>query len=81
MLISFAFSNDADFKICNVKKAIDATIFEMRIKKRSYPFRSHAFRYYDLLNIVARFTARMMIDEEPEQVTEGIVNFNMCQTT
>ncbi|MDR1890616.1 MAG: UDP-N-acetylmuramoyl-L-alanyl-D-glutamate--2,6-diaminopimelate ligase [Puniceicoccales bacterium] len=76
MPLSFGFSKDADFKICNVKKNdIDGTIFEISMKKRSHAFRSHLFGHYNLLNIAASFAVCMMIYEEPEKFTEAIANF------
>ncbi|MDR2779185.1 MAG: UDP-N-acetylmuramoyl-L-alanyl-D-glutamate--2,6-diaminopimelate ligase [Puniceicoccales bacterium] len=76
MPVSFGFSNDADFKVCNVKKNdIDGTIFEIRTPRQSYEFRSHLFGYYNLLNMAASFTACMMVYEEPKKFIEAIYNF------
>ncbi|MDR1528601.1 MAG: UDP-N-acetylmuramoyl-L-alanyl-D-glutamate--2,6-diaminopimelate ligase [Puniceicoccales bacterium] len=76
MPISFGFSKDADFKICNVKKNdINGTIFTIVTKKQSYEFRSPLFGHYNLLNMAASFVACMMIYEEPEKFIGAVADF------
>jgi UDP-N-acetylmuramoyl-L-alanyl-D-glutamate--2,6-diaminopimelate ligase len=76
MSISFGFSKDADFKICNVEKNdIDGTIFTISTQKQSYEFRSHLFGHYNLLNIAASFAACMMSYEEPEKFIGAVAGF------
>ncbi|MDR2629132.1 MAG: UDP-N-acetylmuramoyl-L-alanyl-D-glutamate--2,6-diaminopimelate ligase [Puniceicoccales bacterium] len=74
--ISFGFSKDADFKICNVKKNdINGAIFTIVTPKQSYEFRSPLFGHYNLLNIAASFAAGMMIYGEPEKFIGAVADF------
>ncbi|MDR2432138.1 MAG: UDP-N-acetylmuramoyl-L-alanyl-D-glutamate--2,6-diaminopimelate ligase [Puniceicoccales bacterium] len=74
--VSFGFSKDADFKICNVKKNdINGAIFTIVTPKQSYEFRSHLFGHYNLQNIAASFAACMMIYEEPERFIGAVADF------
>ncbi|MDR1457250.1 MAG: UDP-N-acetylmuramoyl-L-alanyl-D-glutamate--2,6-diaminopimelate ligase [Puniceicoccales bacterium] len=74
--ISFGFSKDADFKICNVKKNdINGTIFTIVTPKQPYEFRSHLFGHYNLLNMAASFAACMMVYEEPEKFMGAVADF------
>ncbi|MDR1173757.1 MAG: UDP-N-acetylmuramoyl-L-alanyl-D-glutamate--2,6-diaminopimelate ligase, partial [Puniceicoccales bacterium] len=74
--ISFGFSKDADFKICNVKKNdIDGTIFTIATPKRPYEFKSPLFGHYNLLNIAASFAASTMLYENLEKFIEAVADF------
>ncbi|MDR0742598.1 MAG: UDP-N-acetylmuramoyl-L-alanyl-D-glutamate--2,6-diaminopimelate ligase [Puniceicoccales bacterium] len=76
MSVSFGFSEDADFKICNVKKNdINGTIFTIVTPQQPYEFRSPLFGHYNLLNIAASFAASMMIYEEPEKFIRAVAEF------
>ncbi|MDR2777076.1 MAG: UDP-N-acetylmuramoyl-L-alanyl-D-glutamate--2,6-diaminopimelate ligase [Puniceicoccales bacterium] len=76
MPVSFGFSQDADFKICNVEKNdINGTIFTIMAKKQPYEFRSSLFGHYNLLNIAASFAACMVIYKESEKFIEAVADF------
>jgi UDP-N-acetylmuramoyl-L-alanyl-D-glutamate--2,6-diaminopimelate ligase len=76
-VISFGFSDDADFKICNVvENCVTGSVFEIVAGGVAYKFRSRLFGDHNLLNIAASFASSAMIYDCREKFVEAVGEFD-----
>jgi UDP-N-acetylmuramoyl-L-alanyl-D-glutamate--2,6-diaminopimelate ligase len=75
-VFSFGFSDGADFQIRNVKKNdTNGSIFEIKVRGKSYKFKSPLFGNHNLSNIGASFAACMALHEFPDEFVEAVAGF------